>query len=180
MKARLILFFYVVTILSAVVLAAKALAHEQPTLPKPPPVVESKNLIETAQAAGNFNTLLKALDAAGLTNSLKGAEPYTLFAPTDEAFAKLPPGTLDGWLQDQEQLKKILLAHVISGKVVAKDAAGLKSAKSLAGAELTIQFIEGNLSLNNATVVQPDITAANGVIHAVNTVILPATSVPAK
>ena len=180
MKARLILFFYVVMILSAVVLATKAIAQEQPPAPKQPPVAESKNIIETAQAAGTFGTLLKALDAAGLTDTLKGAGPYTLLAPTDEAFAKLPPGTLEGWLKDKGQLKKVLLYHVISGTISAKDAANLKTAKSLAGAELNIQVVEGNLSINNAAVVQSDITAANGVIHAVNTVILPANIVPAN
>jgi uncharacterized surface protein with fasciclin (FAS1) repeats len=180
MKARLILFIYVVTILSAVVLATKAIAQEKPAAPKPPPVVESNTIIETAQAAGTFNTLLKALDTAGLTDTLKGAGPYTLFAPTDEAFANLPPGTLEGWLKDKEQLKKVLLTHVISGKVTAKDAAKLKTAKSLSGAELTIQVVEDKLSINNAPVLQPDITASNGVIHAVNTVILPANIVPAN
>jgi uncharacterized surface protein with fasciclin (FAS1) repeats len=178
MKARFILFFYVVTILSAVVLATKAIAQEQAKLPKSPPVVESKTLIETAQAAGNFNTLLKALDAAGLTDTLKGAGPYTLFAPTDDAFAKLPPGTLDGWMKDPEQLKKILLSHVISGTVLAKDAAQARSAKSLAGDTITIQETEGKLTINNAAVVQADIAATNGVIHAVDTVLLPLKVVP--
>jgi uncharacterized surface protein with fasciclin (FAS1) repeats len=182
MKARLILFFYVVMLLSAVVLATKALAQEQQQAKSPPVVeaktIEAKTIIESAQAAGNFNTFLKVLEAAGLTDTLKGGGPYTVFAPTDEAFAKLPQGTVDDWLKDKEQLKKVLLSHVVSGTITAKDAANLNNVKSLAGQELVIQATEGRLKINNATVAQPDIKAANGVIHSIDTVIEPVKVVP--
>ncbi|MDH3496312.1 MAG: fasciclin domain-containing protein [Gemmatimonadota bacterium] len=130
------------------------------------------NIVETASAAGSFNTLLTAAKAAGLAETLAGKGPFTVFAPTDEAFAALPAGTLDALLKDTEKLKTILLYHVVSGKVTAKDVAGLKSAKTLQGGELKIDTSHG-VMINNAMVVKADVMASNGVIHVINKVLLP-------
>jgi uncharacterized surface protein with fasciclin (FAS1) repeats len=172
MKAKIFLFFYVVTVLSAIVLAT-AIAQEQQTPTKQPPVAPLIDVVETATAAGTFNIFLKALDAAELKDTLKGAGPYTVFAPTDEAFAKLPAGELDGLLKNKERLKKVLLSHVVSGTIPSKEAANLKSSKSLEGAKIKIQSAEGKLKIGEASVVQADILASNGIIHAIDTVILP-------
>lgn len=130
------------------------------------------NIVETASAAGTFNTLLTAAKAAGLAETLAGPGPFTVFAPTDEAFAALPAGTVEGLLKDTEKLKTILLYHVVSGTVTAKDVAGLKSAKTLQGGELKIDTSHG-VMINDAMVVKADVMASNGVIHVVNKVLLP-------
>ena len=133
---------------------------------------ETKDLVDTAVAAGNFTTLVKALQAADLVNTLKGKGPFTVFAPTDEAFAKLPPGTLDGLLKDLPRLKAVLTYHVVAGRVTAKQVMKLKSAKTLNGATVRISAKDG-VKVNGAMVTTPDVFASNGVIHIIDAVLLP-------
>lgn len=132
-----------------------------------------KDIVDTAVQAGSFTTLAKALQAADLVNTLKGEGPYTVFAPTDEAFAKLPQGALDNLLANPEQLKKVLLLHVIPGKVMASDVVKMNSAKTAEGSELSIQVRDNKVMVDDATVTKPDIAASNGVIHVIDSVILP-------
>jgi len=139
-------------------------------------VAAEKDIVETAQAAGGFNTLLTAATQAGLVDTLKGEGPFTVFAPTDEAFAKVPAATLDALLRDKAQLKQVLLYHVVPGRVMAADAAGLDSAKTAQGQSFTITARGGKVMINRATVIKADIAASNGVIHVIDTVLLP----PAK
>jgi uncharacterized surface protein with fasciclin (FAS1) repeats len=134
---------------------------------------EKKDIVDTAVAAGDFKTLATALEAAGLVETLKGKGPFTVFAPTDEAFAKLPAGTLDSLLKDKEKLKKILLYHVVSGNVTAKDVVKLKSAKTVEGSSIKINASGGKVRVDNANVIKTDIGASNGVIHVIDTVIIP-------
>jgi uncharacterized surface protein with fasciclin (FAS1) repeats len=133
-----------------------------------------KDIVDTALAAGQFNTLATALKAAGLVNTLKGAGPFTVFAPTDEAFAKLPAGTLDALLSDPAKLKQILLYHVVSGEVLAKDVVKLKSAKTAEGASLTIRAGKDGVKVDGANVTTTDIMASNGAIHVIDAVVIPA------
>lgn len=132
-----------------------------------------KDIVETAQAAGSFNTLLTAATEAGLVETLKGDGPFTVFAPTDEAFAKVPKETLDALLQDKAKLKEVLLYHVVPGKVMAADAAKLDSARTVQGQQFTIKAQGGKVMINNAQVTGADIAASNGVIHVIDTVLLP-------
>ena len=136
--------------------------------------VSAADLVDTA-VAGRFNTLAAAIKAAGLVDALKGPGPFTVFAPTDAAFAKLPPGTLENLLkpENKEQLRKILTYHVVAGEVMAKDVVKLDSAKTLEGANLTIHAGNGGVMVNNAHVTKTDIAASNGVIHVIDTVLLP-------
>jgi uncharacterized surface protein with fasciclin (FAS1) repeats len=131
------------------------------------------DIIETAGAAGSFTTLAKAIEAADLTETLKGEGPFTVFAPTDEAFAKLPEGTLDALLQDKEKLAAILTYHVVPGKVSSEDVAQLSVAKTVNGQDLKITAADDKVMVGNATVTQADIPASNGVIHVIDTVLLP-------
>lgn len=132
------------------------------------------DIVDTAVAAGNFTTLATALEAAGLVETLKGAGPFTVFAPTDEAFAALPAGTLDTLLQDpQGQLSQILLYHVVPGKVMAADVTDGLEAATAQGANVNFSVQGGNVLINNANVITPNIEASNGVIHVIDTVILP-------
>lgn len=133
----------------------------------------SKNIVETALAAGNFNTLAKALTEAGLVGELQKEGPFTVFAPTDEAFSRLPKGTLENLLKDKETLKKVLLYHVVSGKVMASDVVNLKSASTLEGDNVKIKTVDGNVMINNAKVIKADVGASNGVIHVIDTVLIP-------
>ena len=132
-----------------------------------------KDIVETAVAAGTFKTLATALEATGLVETLKGTGPFTVFAPTDEAFAKLPAGTLEALLKDTEKLKSILLYHVVAGKVMAKDVVKLKSAKTVQGSSAKISLSDGKVMVDEANVVTADIKASNGVIHVIDSVILP-------
>lgn len=179
MKAKIYLFFYVFTITSAIMLAT-AIAQEQQPPTKHPPVEHLKDLVETASAAGTFNTFLKGLEVSGLQETLKGGGPYTVFAPTDEAFAKLPPGTLDALLKDKAQLKKVLLYHVIAGSVAAKDVMSMKTAKSLEGSTLSIEHSENKVLIDRANISQTDIAATNGTLHAIDNVLMPAKVTAAK
>lgn len=131
------------------------------------------DIVDTAASAGSFNTLVTAVQAAGLVDTLKGPGPFTVFAPTDEAFAKLPAGTVDALLNDIPKLKKILTYHVVSGKVLAADVVKLKSATTVQGSDVKIDASNG-VKINDAKVATPDIAADNGVIHVIDTVLIPA------
>lgn len=133
------------------------------------------DIVDTAIAAGSFKTLVKAVGAAGLVQTLKGTGPFTVFAPTDDAFAKLPKGTVEALLKDVPKLKSILTYHVVAGKVMAADAKKLTTAKTVQGQNISIKVDpkKGNVIINDATVVKADIVASNGVIHVIDKVILP-------
>ncbi len=138
--------------------------------------VGSADIIATAESAGQFKTLLAAVRAAGLESTLQGAGPFTVFAPTDDAFAKLPAGTVDSLLkpENKDKLAAILTYHVVSGKVMAADAVKLSEAKTVNGKELMLSAAGGSLSLNGkAKVVKADIVASNGVIHVIDAVVIP-------
>lgn len=135
-----------------------------------------KDIVSTAVDAGMFKTLATALTEAGLIETLQGKGPFTVFAPTDEAFAKLPEGTLEGLLKDKAALKKILLYHVVSGNVMSTDVVKLTEATTVEGSKVKISVENGNVMINDAKVIKADVKASNGVIHVIDTVILP----PAK
>ena len=139
---------------------------------------QDKDIVETAVAAGSFKTLAKLLTDAGLIETLKGPGPFTVFAPTDEAFAKVPAATLAALGKDKAALKNVLLYHVVAGKVMAADALKLagKGAKTVEGSEAKITVMGGTPMINQAHIVKTDIIAKNGVIHVIDAVILP----PAK
>ena len=133
---------------------------------------EQKTIVETAVAAGDFGTLVAAVKSAGLAETLSGPGPFTVFAPTEAAFAKLPAGTVEALLANPEKLKSILLFHVVSGSVMAKDVSGLKSAPTVFGQDLAVDTSDG-VKINGATVTAADIACSNGVIHVIDTVLLP-------
>ena len=134
-----------------------------------------KDIVDTAVGAGSFNTLVAAVQAADLVDTLKGEGPFTVFAPTDDAFAKLPAGTVEDLLkpENKDKLKAILTYHVVSGKYMAKDVATMKMADTVNGQSVMISMDAGNVMVDNAKVVQADIECSNGVIHVIDTVILP-------
>ncbi len=134
-----------------------------------------KDIVDTAVAAGNFKTLAAALQAAGLVDTLKGPGPFTVFAPTDEAFAKLPAGTVEDLLkpENKQKLTSILTYHVVSGKVMASQVVKLHEAKTVNGQDVKIMVDGGKVMADNANVVQTDIQCTNGVIHVIDTVLLP-------
>jgi uncharacterized surface protein with fasciclin (FAS1) repeats len=133
--------------------------------------VQAKDIVDTAVAAGNFKTLATALQAAGLVDTLKGAGPFTVFAPTDEAFAKVPKDQLDALLKDKAALTKVLTYHVVPGKVMAKDVKAGK-VKTVQGSELTVATA-GGVMVDGAKVTATDIVADNGVIHVIDSVVVP-------
>jgi len=132
-----------------------------------------KNIVEIAAGSDQFKTLVAAVKAAGLLDTLQGTGPFTVFAPTDDAFAKLPAGTVEGLLKDLPKLKSILTYHVVAGKVMANDVAGVKSAKTVQGGDVHVNTTHG-VQINNASVTKADIEASNGVIHVIDTVLIPA------
>jgi len=136
---------------------------------------QTKDIVDTAVAAGSFKTLAKALQAADLVTTLKGAGPFTVFAPTDEAFAALPAGTIENLLkpENKAKLRRILAYHVVPGKVMAADVMKLQSAKAVSGDTLTVMMRNGDVMLDNAHVITTDIAASNGVIHVIDAVVLP-------
>ena len=138
-------------------------------------LASGKDIVDTAVEAGQFNTLAAALTAAGLVDTLKGAGPFTVFAPTDEAFAKLPAGTVENLLkpENKQQLTDILTYHVVAGKVMAADVAGLDEAKSVNGKMIDVEAAGGSVKVNGSNVTTADVAASNGVIHIIDTVILP-------
>ena len=160
-----------VALLFAVVMAGPATAGHHGSKPK-------KDIVDTAVSAGSFNTLAAALEAAGLIETLKGDGPFTVFAPTDEAFAKLPEGTVESLLkpENKDKLTAILTYHVVAGKVKAAQVVTLDSATTVNGADVDITVDNGTVRVNQATVVKTDIKASNGIIHVIDEVILPPTS----
>jgi len=136
---------------------------------------QTKDIVDTAVAAGSFTTLARALTAADLVGTLKGAGPFTVFAPTDEAFAKLPAGTVEMLLkpENKAKLRQLLTYHVVPGKVMAAEVMKMSSAKAVSGEMVTIASHSGRVSVNNAHVVKADIAASNGVIHVIDAVIMP-------
>lgn len=135
-------------------------------------LIPKNDIIEVARSAGQFKTLLTALDAAGLTDALRADGPFTVFAPTDEAFAKLPAGTLEALLQDKARLTSILTYHVVPGRVMSSQAAKLTEAKTLQGGLLKIDATSG-VKINDAQVVKADVEATNGVVHVIDAVVIP-------
>ena len=135
----------------------------------------SKDIVDTAVSAGSFKTLTAALEAAGLVGTLKGKGPFTVFAPTDQAFAKLPAGTVESLLKpaNKQKLTAILTYHVVAGNLKADDVIKLSSAKTLNGESVTIKVVGGKVLINGATVVKADIAATNGTIHVIDTVLMP-------
>jgi uncharacterized surface protein with fasciclin (FAS1) repeats len=136
---------------------------------------KGKTIVDVAVEAGSFETLVTAVQAAGLVEVLSSEGPFTVFAPTDEAFAKLPQGTLESLLQDKQALKEVLTYHVITGKVMAEDviAAQRVRPETVQGSMLNIRVMDGSVWVDGATVVQADVEASNGVIHVIDTVVLP-------
>ena len=134
-----------------------------------------KDIVDTAIAAGSFNTLATALTAAGLVDTLRGTGPFTVFAPTDAAFAKLPAGTVESLLKPENKAKlvRLLTYHVVSGKVMAADVVKVTSAKAVSGDTITVLAKDGVVTVDNAKVVKTDIAASNGVIHVIDSVIMP-------
>jgi uncharacterized surface protein with fasciclin (FAS1) repeats len=136
---------------------------------------DNKDIVDTAMAAGSFNTLAKALQAADLVDTLKGQGPFTVFAPTDDAFAKLPAGTLNELLkaENKQKLRRILSYHVVPGRVSSADVVKLHTAKAVSGDTIDITANSGTVRVENARVVKTDIAASNGVIHVIDAVIIP-------
>jgi uncharacterized surface protein with fasciclin (FAS1) repeats len=153
-------------------LAALALSVGAATTPAS---AETRDVVDTAVQAGSFKTLAKALDAAGLIGTLKGPGPFTVFAPTDEAFAKLPAGTLESLLEpgNREKLRRILTYHVVPGRVMAADVVKVPSAKAVSGDTLPIAAARDGVKIGGARVVKTDIAASNGVIHVIDAVLIP-------
>lgn len=150
----------------AVLLASPALVAASPSS------AAKADIVDTAISAGSFKTLVAALNAAGLTETLKGKGPFTVFAPTDEAFAKLPAGTVDALLKDIPKLTAILTYHVVPGQVTAKDVMKLSSAKTVQGQSLTLNTRNG-VKVDGANVITADVIASNGIIHVIDSVVLP-------
>jgi len=162
-----------VMLMVAAVLVAGCTTEPPEATPTPTPTPVPKTIIETAQDAGSFTTLLAAVDAAGLTETLSGEGPFTVFAPTDDAFAKLPEGTVAILLQDPEgDLKDILLYHVVAGELMAADVASQPDAMTVLGKRLRFDTTDG-VMVDGAEVVVADIVCSNGVIHVIDAVMLP-------
>ena len=158
--------------LFAVLAAVFALAVAAPLRAEEP---AKKDIVDTAVSAGSFKTLVAAVKAAGLVDTLKGTGPFTVFAPTDEAFAKLPAGTVEELLkpENKDKLVAILTYHVVPAKAMAKDVAGLPTAKTVNGKELKLKADGGNVMVDKAKVTKADIECSNGVIHVIDTVLMP-------
>jgi uncharacterized surface protein with fasciclin (FAS1) repeats len=133
------------------------------------------DIVQTAISAGNFTTLATALTEAGLVDALKGKGPFTVFAPTDDAFKKLPKGALDNLLKDKEALKNVLLYHVVSGNIASTDVVKLDKATTLNGSDVKIKTVDGKVMINDSQVTAADVKASNGIIHVIDTVLLPPT-----
>jgi uncharacterized surface protein with fasciclin (FAS1) repeats len=156
-------------ILSAVITAAVLAVVATPATIE----AQDGDIVAVAQAAGSFETLLAAASAADLVATLQSEGPFTIFAPTDEAFARIPKADLDALLNDKEALKKVLLYHVVPGKVTASQVVNLRAAETAAGQSVSIDVVDGAVKVGGATVVSTDIEATNGVIHVIDQVILP-------
>jgi uncharacterized surface protein with fasciclin (FAS1) repeats len=154
-------------------LVAAAFALLALAAPAPAAAQATGDIVEVAQANGSFQTLLAAAGAAGLVETLKGPGPFTVFAPTDAAFRKLPTGAMDALLADPERLRAVLLYHVVPGRVTAAQVTGMTSANTVNGAAVRVRSQGGSVMINNATVAQADVAASNGVIHVIDTVLMP-------
>ncbi|MGH8246099.1 MAG: fasciclin domain-containing protein [Gammaproteobacteria bacterium] len=154
---------FAVAVLLLSVGAAQVLAQSQP----------AKDVVDTAIDAGTFKTLVKAVQEAGLADTLKGRGPFTVFAPTDEAFAKLPAGTLDTLMKDKQKLSALLTYHVVAGRLLAADVTKMSSAKTVNGQEVAFSVKDGATMVGTAKIIRTDILASNGVIHVIDTVIQP-------
>jgi uncharacterized surface protein with fasciclin (FAS1) repeats len=159
--------------LKRTLLAAAALAAFGLPAPARAETHPSKDIVDTAVAAGSFKTLATALQAAGLVETLKGKGPFTVFAPTDQAFAKIPKADLDALLKDKAKLTRVLTYHVVAGQVMAADVAKLKQAKTVEGQSVKIDASASGVTVDGAKVVKADVAASNGVIHVIDSVILP-------
>jgi uncharacterized surface protein with fasciclin (FAS1) repeats len=159
-------------LLAATVGLALLLSHAVSAGTNPAP---RQDIVDTAVAAGSFKTLASALQAAGLVETLKGKGPFTVFAPTDEAFAKLAPGTVEDLLkpENKEKLASILTYHVVSGEIKAAQVTTLHSAKTVNGQSLAVKVMDGKVMVDNARVIQTDILCSNGIIHGIDAVVLP-------
>ena len=164
-KLRLTMAGLIATAVAVVAVAAPA-ATNTPTAAK-------RNLVQTAVAAGQFKTLVSLVKQAGLAKTLSGKTRFTVFAPTDAAFAKVPKATLDQLAADKAKLRAVLLYHVVSGRVMAAQVAKLRSAKTLNGATVRIRVSGGMVYVNGAKVVKANVSASNGVIHVINRVLIP-------
>lgn len=166
---------HAIAIIAALTAAACGGENKPAEAPTSGAAVGSADIVDTAANAGSFKTLLAAVKAADLEGTLRGPGPFTVFAPTDEAFAKLPAGTVDSLLkpENKDKLKAILTYHVVSGRVPSTEAVKLTSAKSVNGKELKLAATGGALHVDKATVVKADVSASNGVIHVIDTVMLP-------
>lgn len=155
--------------------ASRQVALYRPAHPVAAPAKKKADIVDTAVAAGSFKTLVTAVKAADLVETLKGKGPFTVFAPTDAAFAKLPEGTVAELLkpENKAKLQSILTYHVVAGKVAAKDVVKLTSAKTVQGQSVSIKVVDGKVMIDNATVVTTDIMCSNGIIHVIDAVILP-------
>ena len=142
-----------------------------------PAHAQEKDIVDTAVAAGSFKTLAAALKAAGLVETLKGPGPFTVFAPTDDAFAKLPAGTVENLLkpENREKLRAVLTYHVVPGKVTAAQVSRINSAKTVQGSDAKIAVSGGKVMIDEANVIKADVMAKNGVIHVIDSVIMPTT-----
>jgi uncharacterized surface protein with fasciclin (FAS1) repeats len=166
---------FIISRLFVVLLVAAVMVLSTGTAFKGAEAAEELDIVETAAASGSFNTLVAAVNAAGLTETLKGDGPFTVFAPTDEAFAKLPEGTLEMLLkpENKEKLAAILTYHVVSEKVTAEEVVKLSSAESVSGKKIEIKTTDGKVMVDGATVIKTDVMAENGVIHVIDTVMMP-------
>lgn len=162
-KLRLTTFFVAVLMVSFLAFASIGSTND----------MEEMNIVETAVAADQFNTLVTAVKTADLVETLSGPGPFTVFAPTDEAFGKLPEGTVESLLENKEKLKNILTYHVVSGKVMSSDVVNMDSATTVNGQKITITVKDGTVMINDAKVIKADIECTNGVIHVIDTVLLP-------
>jgi uncharacterized surface protein with fasciclin (FAS1) repeats len=157
--------FMVTSVLAALLITGTAFAA-------PPEGAKPKNIVQTARQAGSFNTLIQALKATDLVGTLSGQGSFTVFAPTDEAFAKLPAGTLESLLKDPATLKQILLYHVVAGEVPASQVVASSTLQTVQGGSLTVNTV-GGVKVNDANVTATDIQARNGIIHVIDTVLIP-------
>jgi transforming growth factor-beta-induced protein len=182
-KMKRFTMFAMLLVVASLVMAACAPAATPTAAPaptaKPEPTATPepmvKDIVDTAVADGRFTTLVAAVGAAGLVDTLKGSGPFTVFAPTDDAFAALPAGTIDELLkpENKQKLTDILLYHVVSGKVMAADVSGLTSATTVLGKDVAVKVDMGNVYINESKVIITDIETSNGVIHVIDTVLLP-------
>jgi uncharacterized surface protein with fasciclin (FAS1) repeats len=164
---RIALVLVVLVAVAATAIGASASAS------KASPAAGKKNIVQTAVAAGQFKTLVSLVKSAGLARTLSGKGPFTVFAPTDAAFAKVPKATLAALAKNMTKLRAVLLYHVVKGKVTAAEAMMLHSAKTLNGKSLSIRVRGGKVIVGGATVTKADVMASNGVIHVINKVLIP-------